>query len=138
MAAKGLVSDLEPDLIVTELRLAKGPALPLLQWVKRHQRKTRTVVVTDHGSIATAVRCTRLGVDAYFCKPVSCEQVLALDSAEGRDPLVSDRPMRLERAIWEYVHRVVDSAGSISRGALLLGVDRRSLRRMVGKYAPPT
>jgi len=136
-AAKKLVVSLEPELIVTELRLASGPTLPLLEWVKRHHCKTRTVVVTDHGSIATAVRCTRLGVDAYFCKPVSCEQVIGPDPADA-DPLVSETPMRLERAIWEYLHRVVDSAGSISRGALLLGVDRRSLRRMMGKYAPPT
>jgi two-component system, response regulator RegA len=136
LAVKSLVADLELHLVVTELRLVDGPALALLAWLKRERPKLRTVVATDHGSIATAVRCTRLGVDGYFCKPVSCDKLVGCEHTDG-DPCILDRPMRLERAVWEYLHRAVDSAGSISQGAQLLGLDRRSLRRMLGKYAPP-
>jgi ActR/RegA family two-component response regulator len=131
---KRLLTRRTPELLITELRLLDGPSLSTLEWVRRRFPEMRIVVVTEHGSIATAVRCTRIGIDSYYSEQVPIERLLAPAPASLNE---EPAPMRLERAVWEYLNRVVDRAGSISRGADALGVDRRSLRRMLGRYMPP-
>jgi ActR/RegA family two-component response regulator len=42
----------------------------------------------------------------------------------------------LDRAIWDYLNQVFLASGSMSEAARRLKVDRRSLRRMLGKQAP--
>jgi two-component system response regulator RegA len=44
--------------------------------------------------------------------------------------------LTLDRAIWEFISQTVESAGTISEASRRLGLDRRSLRRMLSKYAP--
>jgi ActR/RegA family two-component response regulator len=44
--------------------------------------------------------------------------------------------MTLDRAVWEYIARTVETAGTLSGGARRLGIDRRSLKRMLKKYPP--
>jgi ActR/RegA family two-component response regulator len=133
-----LISESPPDVLITELRLANGPVLKLIAWIKAEHPAVRVVVHTDHGSIATAIRCARLGVDAYYPKPVSAEQLLSFEPESGA--LAADEapsePLPLDRAMWEYMNRVVEHAGTITQAARLLGLDKRSLRRMLGKHAP--
>jgi ActR/RegA family two-component response regulator len=131
---KRLIARRRPELLITELRLLDGPSLSTLQWVREHFPELRIVVVTEHGSIASAVRCTRIGIDSYYSEQVPVERLLTPSPASLNE---EPAPMRLERAVWEYLNRVVDRAGSITRGADALGVDRRSLRRMLGRYMPP-
>ena len=137
---KQLVSECPPNLLITEVRLANGLVLKLIEWIKAEYPAVRVVVHTNHASIATAIRCARLGVDAYFPKPVPFEQLLSFSresctSAAGEQ---QNEPLPLDRAMWEYMHRVVESAGTIAQAARLLGEDRRSLRRILGKHAPPS
>jgi two-component system, response regulator RegA len=127
-----------PELVVIELRLNDGPTLGFIQWLRNAYPETRVVVVTEHGSVASAVRCMRLGVHGYHSERVSGERVLQnRPSSEQSAAFQPERPLRLERAVWEYLNRVVNSAGSIAEAAKLLELDRRSLRRMLSKYAPP-
>lgn len=126
-----------PSLLITELRLADGPVMELLGALREASPDTRIVVITAHDSIATAVRCMRLGVNAYYSEQEPLERVLDDDDFSVSRQIEPQQPLRLERALWEYVNRVVDQAGSITRAAEVLGLDRRSLRRMLGKYAPP-
>jgi two-component system response regulator RegA len=136
-AARERLESHAPALFVSELRLSDGPALSVIERARTLYRDTKVVVVTDYGSIASAVRCLRLGVHAYHSERVPASALL--EGRAPRDPRTFEPPpMPLERATWEYLNRVVDHAGSISRGAELLGLDRRSLRRMLGKYAPPS
>jgi two-component system response regulator RegA len=129
-----------PEVLVTELRLVDGPSIKLLQWVKCHRPDTRTVVVTGHGSVASAVQCMRLRADGYLAKPARIDQILGVLEGHGGsdDERFLSRPNSLDRALWEYINHAVVRAGSISEAARQLGLDRRSLRRMLGKTAPPT
>jgi ActR/RegA family two-component response regulator len=125
------------DLLITELRLADGPTLDLIDLARRSDPALRIAVVTNHGSVATVVRCMRMGVDVYLTKPTTAEKILdSLSDSPKAAVDIPDQPMRLERAVWEYIHRAVESAGSITNAAGRLGLDRRSLRRMLAKYAP--
>lgn len=140
-----LVEAREPDLVVVELRLTDGPCLNRIQRLKQIRGERRVVVVTGHPSVATAVQAARLGIDAYLEKPASIDAVLAatlprtaeMSSPEDAwDAYIGEQPIGLDRALWEYINRAVASSGSISAAGRLLGLDRRSLRRMLARYAP--
>ena len=133
---KRLVTDQRADLVVLELRLVDGPSLQAIEWLKTSYPETAVAVLTRHGSVASAVRCAKLGVDRYYSKPI-CLDLLLLLAPESEEPTAGLRPLRLDRAVWEYLNRAVEGAGSITSAGRALGVDRRSLRRMLGKYAPP-
>ncbi|HWO09014.1 MAG TPA: response regulator [Polyangiaceae bacterium] len=128
-----------PELWVTDLRMEDGPSLSLLDRVCTYRPQLQVVVVTDHVSVASAVRCARAGVVGYFRKPADAQAVLAAAScSQPTLDLPPDRPCSLEQAVWEYINRVAATGGSIARGASLLGLERRSLRRMLSKRAPRT
>jgi two-component system response regulator RegA len=123
--------------LIIELRLEDGPTLSLLRRVRKERPDTRIIVLTRFASIATATSTKRIGVHAYLPKPVENEAVLAaLMSSVPLTATVPPTPCSLDRALWEYINRVVDRSGSIARAALALGIDRRSLRRMLSKHAP--
>lgn len=137
-AAKEFIVESRIDLMVTELRLNDGPTLSLIEWCKRRRPEMFIVVLTGHDSVATVVRCAKLGVSGYLRKPASSKEVLAALRLDERGAeAVPCVPMSLQRAQWEHLNQAFVLAGSISRAASLLGLDRRSLRRMLSKNAPP-
>ena len=126
-----------PELLIMDLRLGDGPSLPLLDWLHVYSPKLRVLVLTEHSSVASAVRCARAGVIGDLRKPADAQRVLA--AASCVQPVMDrppERPCSLEQAVWEYINRIAETGGSIARGAALLGVDRRSLRRMLSRRAP--
>lgn len=132
-----LVKALKPELIVSELRLSDGPNMKHLRQVRQDYPEIDIVVVTGHSSIATLVECYRIGIRSYLQRGSSAERILAsLHDLPQPSPQEQSRSSHFNRLCWEYINRVVEYAGSISQAALLLGLDRRSLRRMLGSFAP--
>jgi ActR/RegA family two-component response regulator len=131
-----LIAAQVPDLLVTDLRLTDGPSIARVERLCRQLPQMRIDIVTSYGSISSAVRCERMGVHGYFHRRPSVEELIL--GTQGCTPVLEpvEQPLRLERAIWEYVNRVLDESGSVTVAASVLGVDRRSLRRMLGKYPP--
>jgi two-component system response regulator RegA len=91
--------------------------------------------------VATAVRAVRLGFDAYLAKPIDPRCIAGLLEGCGRpaapvEPPDTEAWPSLDRTIWELVNQVVAVSGSLSEAARRLGLDRRSLRRMLAKYPP--
>lgn len=136
-SARRSIAQHRPDLVVMELRLKDGPALPLLRWIKQTCQSIKVVVYTHYSSVATTLICRRMGAEGYLPKPASDEAVLTAASGHSLEASgLLERSMTLDRAVWEYLNRVVVEAGSISRAAERLGLGRRSLSRMLSKYAP--
>jgi two-component system response regulator RegA len=127
------------ELLVLEVRLDNGAhsGFDLLQQINELPLRPRVVVLTAYASISTAVRAVRLGVEGYLTKPATPAQIVAA-SHGGQRPTLSPEhgAMTLDRAIWEYISAVYEQTGSMARAARWLGIDRRSLRRMLAKYAP--
>jgi len=99
------------------------------------------VVVTSFPSVASAFQLARIGVAGYFAKPVAAATLLQIvRSRSGEQPFGPDDELpgwqSLNRAVWEYLSQVYVSAGSMAEAARRLRIDRRSLRRMLGKYPP--
>jgi two-component system, response regulator RegA len=93
------------------------------------------VIVTSRGAIASAVRAIQKGALNYLVKPVTGEQLLAALDADTTG-MEDAQPMTLDRAVYEYLVQTVDATGSLAGAARNLGLDRRSLRRMLAKNPP--
>jgi two-component system, response regulator RegA len=127
------------EVVITEFRIGNESLLQFLPELTRRVPLERFIVVTSYPSVASAVRFTRMGVLAYMAKPVSVTAILEMLRATGQDNPREDEDgwPTLDRTIWEYLSQVHNLAGSISEAARRLGLDPRSLRRMLAKYPPP-
>lgn len=129
---------LRPALVVSELRLHDGPNLKGLSKIRQEFPEVHIVVVTGHSSIATMVACHRIGIHGYLPRGSSAEHILSSLKPSLPPPVhpQTGQASHFNRLCWEYINRIVEYAGSISQAADLLGLDRRSLRRMLSSFAP--
>jgi len=137
-----------PGIVVAELRLPDASGLELLSVLTVKRPEMKVVIATSYGSIATAVKAMRWGAVSYLPKPVTADELLAEAFCPACHCTEEGLPIRpksaddlqaltLDRALWEYVNQVIETTGSLAGAARHLGVDRRNLRRMLAKYAPP-
>jgi two-component system, response regulator RegA len=132
---------LEPEYAVVDLRMPGPSGLALIRALRELDPETRIVVLTGYGSIATTIDAMRLGAVFYLQKPADADDVLVAFSRADAPPLASlasdVEPPSLERVKWEHISRVLsDCAGNVSEAARKLGLHRRSLQRMLGKFPP--
>jgi len=137
--AAGVALERRPVLVVLELQTRAASGLRLLAELRPQIPTTKFVVLTNYGSVASAVRAMSLGATNYLCKPASIAEVLRaaneVTTNDGSWPAL--RPaLTLDEAIWEYIHRTIEDSGSISEAARRLGLFRQSLKRMISKYRP--
>jgi len=65
------------DMIITDLRVPELGGLELLKRINSIQPNTPVIVLTQYGSIETAVAATRLGARDYVTKPFHVEELRA-------------------------------------------------------------
>jgi two-component system, response regulator RegA len=123
-----------PEIVVLDLDLPDCAGGDLLAYLHAQLPLTKLVALTATGAIAAAAGVIRRGAASYLPKPTSYEFVL--DSLRQGAPRQPSRPFTLQRATWEYIQQAVHTAGSLSEAARRLGVQPRSLRRMLAKNAP--
>ena len=129
-----------PDLAVVDLRMPGPSGLNLVRDLTQLSSRTRVLVLSGFGSIATAVDAVHLGAVNFLPKPADAEDILAAFE-RGAVPTVAAEPQTetpsLARAEWEHIHRVMaDCGGNVSEAARRLGIHRRSLQRKLRKRAP--
>jgi DNA-binding response OmpR family regulator len=64
-----------PDLIITDLKLPKMNGLEVLEQLAEKGIHIPTIVMTFHGTEATAVKALRLGASDYLIKPFTLEEM---------------------------------------------------------------
>ena len=132
--------ELDVDYAIVDLRLGADSGLDAIQIILKHSPKAKIVVLTGYGSIATAVKATKLGAVGYLMKPTDVDQVeRALleqleDDAEVPIPSEFQSLYRHEREYIEFV--LAECEGNISQAARRLGRHRQSLQRKLRKYTP--
>jgi two-component system response regulator RegA len=135
-AARMVCSRHHPRLIVTELRLGHHWAFDFADQLRAASPGSTVVIVTVYPSVATAVQAVRLGFDGYLTKPVEAQQIVEATFGDPPRPAPSDDLPTLNRTIWEYLNQVFVAAGTMTEAARRLGIDRRSLRRMLARHPP--
>jgi ActR/RegA family two-component response regulator len=103
--------------------------------LKRAAPQRPVVAISSAPSVAMAVRAIRLGLDGYLARPTSAVAILAALDQPGLGTAPRAQ-LTLDEAIWEHISQTLVSSGSLAEAARRLGVERRSLRRMVEKYSP--
>jgi DNA-binding NtrC family response regulator len=105
-AARRVIEQGAPDLVILDRRLPDGDGLSLLAELKAALPSAIVVMVTAHGDIASAVDAVRAGAADYVVKPVELSDLIlriqrCVDAARMRD--------RLEHAETELAgrHRLV-------------------------------
>ena len=96
------------------------------------------VILTGYGNIATAVAAVKAGAIDYLPKPADADQIeAALLEHEGPLPEPPENPMSADRVRWEHIQRVYEQCNrNVSETARRLNMHRRTLQRILHKYAP--
>ena len=124
---------------VVDLRIRQDSGLDVITIIKERSPDTVIIVLTGYGSIATAVKATKLGATAYLTKPVDAEEIERAFLGEGDDAdiPIPDEFQSLYRHEREYIEYVLaECEGNISQAARRLGLHRQSLQRKLRKYTP--
>jgi two-component system response regulator RegA len=134
------IKNLDVQYAVVDLRLGADSGLDAIQAILARAPNAKIVVLTGYGSIATAVKATKLGAVGYLMKPADVDQVERALNGEDIDddeiPIPSEFQSlyRHEREYIEFV--LAECDGNISQAARRLGLHRQSLQRKLRKYTP--
>ena len=123
---------------MVDLRLRQDSGLDVISTLKQRSPETIVVVLTGYGSIATAVKATKLGATSYLTKPVDVDQLeRAFAGDDAEEIAIPDEFQSLYRHEREYIEYVLaECDGNISQAARRLGLHRQSLQRKLRKYTP--
>ena len=126
------------DYAIVDMRLEDGSGLELIKFIKNKNPKTRSLLLTGYGNIATAVAAIKFGAIDYLPKPAEIDQIYeALTSLKNILPPPPKNPMTADRIRWEHIQRVfIQCNRNISETARRLRMHRRTLQRILNKHAP--
>ncbi|HKC14300.1 MAG TPA: sigma-54 dependent transcriptional regulator [Vicinamibacteria bacterium] len=139
------------DVVLTDLRMPDADGLELVRRVQASTAEVPVVVLTGHGTVASAVECLKAGASEYILKPadpealdVALQKALAaralrrevryLRSAVGETiPAVGESP------VWRRVAAMVEAAALSDATVLLLGesgTGKELLARVLHRRSP--
>lgn len=127
-----------PACAVVDLRLGEGSGLDVVQALREVRKDVRIVMLTGYGNIATAVAAVKAGAIDYLPKPADADQIEAALKMRCRPlPPPPENPMSADRVRWEHIQRIFEQCGhNVSETARRLNMHRRTLQRILAKYAP--
>ena len=127
-----------PHYAVVDLRLTDGSGLDIVTEIRHVNPDCRVIILTGYGNIATAVSAIKHGAADYLPKPADADQVeAALLDHKAALPPPPEQPMIADRVRWEHIQRVFEQCDrNVSETARRLRMHRRTLQRILAKYAP--
>ncbi len=143
-AAESVASGIEaahahaPAYAVVDLKLGDGNGLEVVKALREVRADTRIVVLTGYANIASAVAAVKTGAVDYLAKPTDADAIQAALVAVCRPlPPPPEQPMTADRVRWEHIQRVYEQCDhNVSETARRLRMHRRTLQRILAKYAP--
>ena len=110
-----LIQRINPDLVITDIRMPKKNGLEMIQAIRESHPDTRIVIISGHDNFEYAQQAIRLGVTDYILKPVHIpefirllEQIALMNPEKKPDaPETVDKirnPSIIQRAL-EYIHK---------------------------------
>ena len=139
------------DVVLTDLQMPSGTGLDLVRRVRGAGNEVPVLILTGHGTIASAVECVRAGASDYILKPADPDALeVALDRAlrtqalqrevdylrqAGDDPGL---PIGATPA-WLEVMRLARAAAPAGASVLLLGesgTGKELVARMIHRLGP--
>ena len=133
-----LAGSFAPDYAVVDLRLGQASGLDFVTALRRSRPDCRIVMLTGYGNFASAVAAIKAGAIDYLPKPADADQIEAALLNQDRSlPQPPENPMSADRVRWEHIQRVYEQCDrNVSETARKLNMHRRTLQRILSKYAP--
>lgn len=141
-----LCHQISPQIILLDMHLKQENGLDLIPLLRAAQPKTKIILITGFGSIATAVKAIKLGADDYLAKPVDTQTLLKVIKGEAENlhfehNLETDvsltnesNTLSTDQIEWEHINQVLKvNEGNVSAAARQLSMHRRTLQRKLKK-----
>lgn len=128
-----------PDFALLDMRLTDGSGLDLVTVIKKNVPDCKIVMMTAYGNIATAVSAIKQGAVDYLPKPADADMIerAIINKGGASLPPPPSNPMPADRIKWEHIQRIYEQCGrNVSETARRLQMHRRTLQRILAKYAP--
>jgi two-component system NtrC family response regulator/two-component system response regulator HydG len=98
-----LLEKVEPDVVLTDLRMPGMDGLELLAKIKEIRPETMVILMTAYGTVKTAVKAMKLGAEDYLSKPIDVEELeVVLQKALERKGLLEEARSLRERLEHKY------------------------------------
>jgi two-component system response regulator PilR (NtrC family) len=78
--AKSMVSDIVPDLCLTDMRLPDGNGISLVEYIQQEYAHIPVAMITAHGSVETAISALKAGAFDFISKPIELDTLRKLVS----------------------------------------------------------
>ena len=129
---------LRPAFAVVDLRLGDGNGLEVVPALRAARPDARIIVLTGYGNIASAVAAVKQGAVDFLSKPADADAIETALLQRGPSlPPPPEQPMTADRVRWEHIQRVFEQCDrNVSETARRLRMHRRTLQRILAKYAP--
>ena len=127
-----------PNYAIIDLRLSDGTGLDAVESIRNINPKSKIIVLTGYGAIATAVAAVKIGAIDYLSKPADANDILnALVFSDKSKPPPPVNPMSADRVKWEHIQRIFELCNrNVSETARRLNMHRRTLQRILAKRSP--
>jgi two-component system nitrogen regulation response regulator NtrX len=87
------------DLVLLDIWLPQMSGLEVLEKLKKAEEETQVVMISGHGSIATAVKATKLGAFDFLEKPLSLDKVVLTVKNALRQQKLEEENIQLREKI---------------------------------------
>ncbi|MDP8240590.1 MAG: response regulator [Candidatus Hatepunaea meridiana] len=104
------------DLALVDLKMPGMSGKELLEYIKREHKFLEVIILTGHGSLESAVECTKLGAYSYLPKPYELDRLIEL--------LKEAYQARLKKK-FENDQKRMELISKIATGDSALGIMRR-------------
>jgi DNA-binding NtrC family response regulator len=98
-----LLEKVEPDVVLTDLRMPGMDGIELLGKIKEVRPHTMVVLMTAYGTVKTAVKAMKLGAEDYLSKPIDVEELeVVLGKALDKKRLLDEARVLKDRLHNKY------------------------------------
>jgi len=97
------------DLVLLDIWLPQMSGLDVLEKIKRSEESSQVVMISGHGSIATAVKSTKLGAYDFLEKPLTLEKVILTAKNALRQKRLEEENIQLRARVEAKYHLIGES-----------------------------
>jgi two-component system NtrC family response regulator/two-component system response regulator HydG len=98
-----LLEKIDPDVVLTDLRMPGMDGLELLAKIKDMRPETLVVIMTAYGTVKTAVKAMKLGAEDFLSKPIDVEELeVVLQKTLEKKHLLEEARVLRERLEHKY------------------------------------
>jgi two-component system nitrogen regulation response regulator NtrX len=110
--ALDVFADFKPHLVLLDVKMAGMDGLQALARLREADPQALVVMISGHGTIATAVEATQLGAHDFLEKPLDSHRVL-LTLKNALSHIVLEQEVRALQAVVERHYEIVGSSAAI-------------------------